>query len=334
MLNVLDDIDEETLLLPAEALHSRLPGPSLIHFKGRRERPVFISVLLHGNEHTGWEAVRQLLLKYRDRQLPRDLSLFIGNVHAARYGQRFLDGQRDYNRVWEGDESSPEHHMMQQIISQMRARNVFISIDIHNNTGKNPHYACVNKIDGDYLYLGSLFSRTMVYFIRPRGVQSMAFARLCPAVTVECGLSGERSGIDRAAEFIDACLHLDSFPARSPGSHDIDLYHTVATVKIPERYQFGFDHQDYDLRLDEAIEFYNFRELPPNTVMGEVKTDGEIPLVAIDEEGNDVGQDFFAIANGKLVSRKSLIPAMITLNTDVIRKDCLCYLMEHYPLPE
>lgn len=334
MLTILESLDDEVLLLPAEELHTRLPGPVLVHLKGRKQPALFASVLLHGNEHTGWEAVRKCLLGSSGRELPRDFSLYIGNVQAARYGKRYLDEQRDFNRVWEGNENSPEHEMMRTVVEQMKQRGVFGSIDIHNNSGKNPHYACVNRTDNKFLQLGSLFSRTMVYFTRPRGVQSMAFAQFCPAVTVECGLSGEKSGIDHACEFIDACMHIEKLPERTLGNRDIDLYHTVATVKIMDDHQFGFDHKDYDLWLDRNIEYFNFRELPRGSCIGKVNSNKGNPLIITDEQGEDVSQDYFSIIDGDLISNREIIPAMITLNTDVIKKDCLCYLMEHYPLPE
>jgi succinylglutamate desuccinylase len=83
-----------------------LPGPALIHLPGRRIPPLFVSVLLHGNEDTGWLAAQSVLKKYATVELPRALSLFIGNVEAARTGLRRLDGQPDYNRVWPGSEEA------------------------------------------------------------------------------------------------------------------------------------------------------------------------------------------------------------------------------------
>ena len=59
-------------------------------------------MLLHGNEDTGLKAIQSLLADYRGRALPRALSLFVGNVQAAAQGQRHLEGQPDYNRVWPG----------------------------------------------------------------------------------------------------------------------------------------------------------------------------------------------------------------------------------------
>lgn len=65
----------------------------------RLPEPLFVSMLLHGNETTGLLAVQRLLDKYRDQPLPRALSVFVGNVEAARLGLRRLEGQPDYNRI-------------------------------------------------------------------------------------------------------------------------------------------------------------------------------------------------------------------------------------------
>ena len=66
-----------------------------------------------------------------------------------------------------------EQAMAGEILSLMAARGVFASIDIHNNTGLNPHYGCINKLDHAFMHLAAMFSRITVYFIRPTGVQSL-----------------------------------------------------------------------------------------------------------------------------------------------------------------
>jgi hypothetical protein len=171
MLTTRADLPDDFLYASAGGLHQILPGPTLIHLPGRRTQPLFVSVLLHGNEDTGLKAVQSVLGNYRDRELPRALSLFIGNVQAAAQGQRHLESQPDYNRVWPGADSAelPEHAMMQEVVEQMRARRAFASIDIHNNTGINPHYGCVNRLEAPVLHLATLFSRVVVYFKRPLG---------------------------------------------------------------------------------------------------------------------------------------------------------------------
>lgn len=329
MLTELNVVPEGLLELQSHRLHEKLNGPTLIHLPGRHEQPLFVSVLLHGNEDTGWEAVRSLLKKYQGKELPRALSLFIGNVEAARHGMRHTDGQLDYNRVW-GEGDSVEHRMMQQIVEIMRQRNAFASIDLHNNTGLNPHYACVNVLEQSFLHLATLFSRTVVYFTKPDGVQSMAFASLCPAVTVECGKAGQPHGTEHALNFMEGALHLDHFPEHAVAEHDYDLFHTVAIVKVPQQFSFGFDSEERDIVFPPDLDHLNFRELPTGTAMAELECNNA-RLEAWDEQGRDVAERYFDCEDGLLRTRLPVMPSMLTLNEEVIRQDCLCYLMERLP---
>ncbi|MCW8917816.1 MAG: M14 family metallopeptidase [Gammaproteobacteria bacterium] len=329
MLRELTAIPEGLLALPATALHQRLDGPTLIHLPGRNPEPLFVSVLLHGNEDSGWEAMRELLAHCQGRELPRALSLFIGNVTAARQGVRRLDGQHDYNRIWKGS-GGAEHQMARQIIETMRRRRVFASIDIHNNTGLNPHYACINRQDHRFLHLALLFSRTVVYFTQPDAVQSMAFSALCPAVTVECGKVGQHHATAHARQLVEAALHLDHFPEHPVSAHDYDLFHTVATVKVPESVTFGFGDEGGELAFTPDLDHLNFRELPGGTLLARLHSEAA-RLQAWDESGRDVAERFFVRDNSGLKTRLPLMPSMLTLNAEVIRQDCLCYLMERLP---
>jgi hypothetical protein len=331
MLTQLEDLPPELVSLAASELHQVLKGPTLIHLRGRREPALFVSTLLHGNETTSWEAIRRLLQKYQNKELARSLAIFIGNVEAARYGKRHLPHQPDHNRIWSG-EGTAEHAVMRQVVDEMRRRHIFASVDIHNNTGRNPHYACVNRIDARFLHLATLFSRTVVFFTRPAGVQSMAFAEICPAVSVECGQPGQAWGIQHALEYLDACLHLSEIPERAVAPGDMDLLHTVAVVKIPEQVSFGIGEANNDLDLHENIDRLNFRELPVGTSFGRVRNGLGIPLDVRGEDDRQVAHRFFVVENGELRIRRSVLPAMLTLEREIIRQDCLCYLMERYPL--
>jgi hypothetical protein len=335
MLSVLDSLPEGFLDASAGGLHQVLCGPSLIHLPGRHPRPLFVSVLLHGNEDTGLNAAQAVLARYQDRELPRALSLFVGNVQAAAVGQRHLDGQPDYNRVWPGADTMglPEHAMMQQVVAAMRAKQVFASIDFHNNTGLNPHYACVSRLDQPFLHFATLFSRTVVYFRRPLGVQTAAFAGLCPSVTVECGKAGSAGGEEHAGRFLEAALHLDHFPPHAVAGHDIDLYHTVGTVKVPEAVSFSFTSAGADVQFDRALDHMNFRDVETGTHFADVAAHCRTPVTVWDEDGSEVTDRYFTLVDGQLRTARPVTPSMLTLNERVIRQDCLCYLMERLPYP-
>jgi len=335
-LNELADLPAGLLELDATRLHAALGGPTLIHLPGRRQPAVFASVLLHGNEVVGWEALRQMLRNYQpgggDKPLPRDLSIFIGNTDAARVGLRRLEGQPDYNRVWPGSETAgtPEHRLMAEVVDSMARRGVFVAVDLHNNTGLNPHYACVNVIQTGTLHLAALFGRTVVYFIRPTGVASMAMAELCPAVTLECGKVGDPHGVEHARDYLDACLHLAELPSHPVSPRDIDLFHTVAIVRVPAGIEFGSGCEDLDLCLNPALERLNFRELPAGTSFGWVSNRSSLPVDVRNELDHEVSVRYFEIRDHELLTRTPLMPSMLTLDTAVIRQDCLCYLMERY----
>ncbi len=331
----LDHLPPALLDRDAAALIDYLDGPTLIQLPGQRQPALFVSVLMHGNETVGWEAIRRLLVEYDvgggDRPLPRQLALFIGNVRAAAAGVRHLPEQPDFNRVWPGSElpGSPLHGVMDQVVARMTARGLFASVDLHNNTGTNPHYACVNVIDNRYLHLATLFSRTVVYFTRPRGVQSQAMAGLCPAITVECGKVKDQRGVEHALELIDACLHLAEIPDTPVPAHDIDLFHTVAQMKVPPGLDFGFPPAQTPLVLSPTLENLNFRELPAGTAFASCRT-AHPPLEVRDEWGRDVTRRYFACEDGELRLRLSVMPSMLTCDIDVIRQDCVGYLLERY----
>ncbi|MCP4284461.1 MAG: peptidase M14 [Gammaproteobacteria bacterium] len=334
MLKQLDQIPFGLLDLEATQLADALGGPTLIHLEGRRQSPLLVTVLMHGNETTGWEAVRELLRPYvaGEMRLPRALSLFISNVSAAAVGLRRLDRQPDYNRVWPGceDRDTPEHALMVQVMETMKQRGVFASIDVHNNTGVNPHYACVNVIDNRFLHLATMFGRTVVYFIRPCGVQSLAMSKVCPSVTLECGKPGQLNGVEHARDYLNACLHLAAHPEHSVSPQDIDLFHTVAIVKVAPETSFGFGGEDVDIRFEDDLDYLNFRELPRGTRIGRLKPGNGIGLEVVDERGNDVSQRYFSTEDTELKLRVPVMPSMLTRDGRVVRQDCLCYLMERY----
>lgn len=335
-LTVLNELPRGFLTTTALDLHEILPGPTLIHLSGRRAQPLFVSILLHGNEDTGLRAIQQVLRRYEGKELPRALSLFIGNIDAARAGVRRLEGQPDYNRVWPGTEmpDTPEASLMANVFSIMRDRQPFASIDIHNNTGRNPHYSCVSELTPQNLYLATLFSRIVVFFTCPRGVQCAAMNTICPSITVECGKVGAAAGDEHAATLVDAALHLAEFPVHGPHKHDVDIYHTVVTVKVPSALSFGFGTPDRDLNLLAELDCANFVDQQPGVVWGTVRA-GLQPFDVTDENGGPVSEPYFAVDNDRVRLLKPVMPAMLTLDERAVRQDCLCYLMERveYPAP-
>ena len=322
-------LPEGFLDISPEQLHRCLPRPSVIRLEGRRQPALAVVLMLHGNEPVGLQAVQRLLRRYTQRPLPRALTLVIGNVHAAAVSQRHLDDQPDFNRVWPGTEQagSPEAVMFGQIVDTLRAEGLFAAIDLHNNTGRNPHYACVNVLDDTFLHLAALFGRTVVYFTRPRGVASMALAALAPSVTVECGHPGDEAGIRHAEEFIDSVLHLSQFPTRAPDPRSIEIFHTVAQIRVRPGLRVAVE-EPADVLLDPNLDYLNFQILPAGTRLVRQAQPGLQALTAVSSEGTDVTGDYLEESGRDLRLLRPMMPSMLTLDTRVIAQDCLGYLME------
>jgi len=348
-LTELDHLPAGLLERPASALHHTLDGPTLIHLEGKNPQPLFVSVLQHGNEVTGWEAIRRLLKShYEFDQLPRSLSILIGNTRAAKHRLRRLDDQLDYNRCWPGgkyDDSEPGL-LFRRVTERMRSLAPMAAIDIHNNTGLNPHYAAINRIRPEFLRLASIFSTKVVFFTMPLGTQSLAFSKFCPSTTLECGQAGEIHGTDHSIGFLESCMHLQDIPVTPMGADDVHLFHMVATVTIPDDVLFGFGHVPTEIAFRKNLDVLNFQELPPGISLGDVNGGPPKPLRATDINGLDVTDTYFRFDRGQMETTREIMPSMLTLDRRVIHQDCLCYLMErihfedhvegtdHDPLPE
>ena len=164
-------------------------------------------------------------------------------------------------------------------------------------------------------------------------MQSMALSSRCPAVTLECGKVGDERGVDHAVEYINSVLHLQELASEPLHNTEIDLYHTVATVKVPENVSFAFGDETKELSLSQSLERFNFSEINVSTVWGDAFGD-TLPLAVTDEQGKDVSEQYFQLDDGRIVNKVAIMPSMLTSNERVIRQDCLCYLMERYALPD
>lgn len=306
------------------------PNPTLIQLKGDKSQPLFVSILLHGNEYSGLKIIQKLLSKY-ENNLPRALYIFIGNVAAAEADCRKLPEQTDYNRCWPGTDLKPNAttEMMQAVTNIVTADSLFAAIDLHNNTGANPHYGCITNVTQDNQHLVAMFNHIGLVFKHPKGVSTMAFDGICPAATLECGKPGEKLGVQHGTELLDALLHMDHFPQKPVAQHDLQLMQSHATLNISDNISFAFNHSEMaDLTFDEDFERKNFTEITPSDIFA--LTQSTNPLIITDQNGKDVTQEIMRIDDHKVYLNRTLMPAMITLDETIIKQDCLCYLLTNY----
>jgi succinylglutamate desuccinylase len=334
-LTIIDELPEHFLTIEYQNIKELFDRPTLIHLKGKKEPSLFVSILLHGNEYSGLMIMQELLAKHKadnGYDLPRSIWLFIGNVEAASQGLRRLDSELDFNRAWPGT-TKPEDDTAQLISEVMRHvtnDKLFAAVDLHNNTGKNPPYGCISVVDEPNQYLATLFNHIAMVFHTPKGVSTIAFDGICPAITLECSTPGNRLGIDKAIVLLEDLMHLDHFPTKPMPSRELQLVSNHAVLKVVEGVSFGFEDEkeEYELTFIANFDRHNFTQLQKGEVFA--FTTLAKPLVAIDENGVDVTDDIIKIESGKVSLKESYTPSMITLDKRVIAQDCLCYLLQEY----
>jgi len=64
------------------------------------------------------------------------------------------------------------------------------------------------------------------------------------------------------------------------------------------------------------------------TSFGDVCSERVNHIEVWSEVGEDVGDRFFMVEDGQLRTKRAVMPSMLTRDEEVIRQDCLCYLME------
>jgi hypothetical protein len=326
-LNRFDSLPFDFSTTDVTDLHEILGGPTLIHLKGSDSNrpPLFLSTLLHGNETSSYSVLQRFFNKYK--KFPRDLIIFIGNTLAAREGLRHLPGQVDYNRIWNGGKEA-EHILAEEVCAYAREFKPLASIDIHNNTGKNPHYACINSLSHEFKNLASHFGEYTVYFTEPHNVQSMAFSKLCPSVTIEAGLPGEEAGIVEALAFVEKIYFGGEIEASSKRKTK-EIYHTIARFMVSKDAKINFEDKPgtgADLSLVSNIDSRNFEIIKKDTRIGYAESLEHI--LVEDNRGQIITEQFLRLEEKQILLNRTFIPSMFTKDIYVMKEDCLGYLME------
>ena len=325
-LKIIKHIPKGFLDVKASEITQFMDRSALIHLPGKKDKPLFVSILLHGSEFSGLTIMQNILKKYRT--LPKSLVLFIGNPQAAAQGVRHLKNQRDFNRIWKGG-SFKESLLAQSVLKYARDQKIQAGIDIHNNSGQNPVYSCINKKKESFVKLAQAFSKNVVYFTHPDSVLSIALSKICPSVVIECGLPGDPKGLKAGTQFIEKLLHKGEQWKKDKIkiSH---LYQTQARLCIDPSSRLSFrspplvkkDHLCLNSRFDE----FNFKKIKPGTVLGKISSSQKIKL--INKKGENVFDQFFSIKENNLTVKTPFTPSMFTKNIEIARSDCLGYIMK------
>ena len=334
--------DELLRATPADAVRW-LGRPTLLRVPGRGDQaPRAIACLLHGDESTGLEAVLKVLR--RRRTYAFDLYVVVGNVRAAAeppgFAHRFLDDQEDFNRVWGLDEPTTGQRLAAAaILERLRGAGLETLVDVHNNTGTNPFYAITTRDAPGDLNLATLFTSTLLRWDLAAHTLMEALSDDVAAIAVECGLPGRPESLAFAVDGLRRYLGEPPLPTDRV-VRDFDRLGGLRKVTIrPEvNFRFGQDHEPPDDESDFVIaadaDLLNFVQVPAGHVIGRIRPDAALPLLARAADGADVTHDHFAVRGDEVVTTRPTTPVMMTRTVAAARKDCLFYVSTELPPPE
>lgn len=315
------ELSDAVLECTASQLAGVLNGPTLFDLSKPGKDPLFVSVLLHGNETSGWEAVRQLFSTNPEVSKTSSILVFIGNVLSAKKGVRKLDDQLDYNRIWNGGRAV-EHKLAEDVVSFVRPKKPWCAIDVHNNSGPNPHYSVLTDLDPATLSLASSFSSLAILAKQPPGTLTQAFTNFCTSIAIEAGIPTDPSSSERACAFIRQLLREGQLIERPPEFlkiFDNDIRVTVEPGVMDKDCTFP--------ELNPELDAFNFKSLPAGSLICNFKD----PLPGIranNVELQDVTDDYFIVENSEVRLRQDVIISMYTRDPLIATQDCICYFLK------
>ncbi|MAE58039.1 MAG: hypothetical protein CME69_04115 [Halobacteriovorax sp.] len=322
-LTILDSLPEEFFKSSAQGLFKIFNSPTLVHLKSEVNNPdkkaIFISSLLHGNEHSGVMSVQELLQS--TEKLDRDLILFFGNIKAAKYGKRHLDSQLDYNRIWTSN--SP---FVKKTLAYLEEHDVELCIDLHNNTGNNPCYSCISQKSIEHYNLAYQFSDKIVYFTDPIDALSVVLSKKWPSVTIEAGKSGDPVGIYKTVNFLKKVIQ--GIDLKAPLEVKPRVFHTIGKIRVDIDDPVTFEEDEFKgdgFLFRHDLETLNFSKLSGDSWIGRSE---KLPVIENYSKDPNRSLDYFELQDDLIVCKKPFIPAMLTHDIEIIYSDCLGYIME------
>jgi succinylglutamate desuccinylase len=321
------------------SLLRELGRPTLIRVPGYGEaRPRAVSVLLHGDEPTGFQALLHVL---RDRpRLPYDLYAFVGNVRAALappgYAVRYLDDQEDLNRIWAPTSTTtPLRRTASEVLDHLRRADVEALVDLHNTSGDNPRYAIVTRPTVANLNLATLFTSHVVHWELSNGALVEAVQEERAAIAVELGRPGQEGGFAAAVAGLRRYLDVPGIEERRTlRPHTLLAGLHRVTVPPDARLRFGGALDGtVDLVVPEDADRHNFVEVAAGHTLGRVRRGAGIPVEVVAPDGHVATDDLLRVDGDRLVLTRAATPVMMTRTVEAVRKDCLVYLAVEETLP-
>jgi hypothetical protein len=344
-LHVYHGIPPELLGATREDAIYRLAGPTAIVLDQGKPTTRVVSVLMHGNEPSGFQAMLDFF-RNPPKNLTTNVVFLVQNVLAAQAGHKPFEfrfhpsTQSDLNRQWL-PLGTPEPELHPYVASTYAFLKTLPRIegflDLHNNSGDNPVYATLSYDDEAQPNLalseslGAFLTDQYLTFKLSGGFDG-GVRELAPAVAVECGRLDSPAADLAASRILKQFLAPQIGPAAWHAAPDKTRYEIEAEIALASRdYALhiegmhelqairALDHGLFLLRPD--IELRNFRKIVPGTSLGLWRGEGmPVAVKTLEKEPRDLAAHYFECKDGHVMFRNEAFLAMATTRLSNIRK--------------
>jgi hypothetical protein len=307
---------------------------TLISVTGRdTSRTRIVATLLHGNEPSGLRAAHAWL---RTGQVPAvNALIFVAAVRTAletpAFTHRFLPGRVDLNRCWLPPLEGQVGSFAQEVLRLLRQSNAESLVDLHNNSGHNPPYGVGPDPGAAEFNLVAFFAERFVHSPLQLGTLVEATRDDFPSVSVECGRAGDPAADAAALSGLERYLAADRIERRRVMTERMDVFTDPLRVSVRPGVELAFGEgpvRSADFTVARDIDRHNFERLAPGVPIGWIREGADWPLEALGEERRDLSRGLFALRDGVLETRKSIVPIMMTTSRRNALDDCLFYVVQ------
>ncbi|WP_144391927.1 hypothetical protein [Pleionea sediminis] len=328
-------INAEQLKIPDSPQRwlEQLDTSTIIEFKGQNSSEWrVLSVLIHGNEPSGFFAVFEFL---KNQLRPTvNLAIIISSVRAARhppyFTHRFVPGEFDLNRRFGVSLTSEKVHdgvteLATEIIHYIQSKSPSLIVDLHNTSGNGPEFAVSVSDDLSIKQLASVFTKTMV--ITHLVVGSLMEQNFnCPIVTIECGGAQNSRSHKIAYQGLVDFAQMESMPVLDEPIFETYYHPFRIEARSGVSLDYGeYHNRDVDITLRQDIERFNFTEIEAGTELGWINRTLTDCIQAKSESGEDVVNSLFSVKDLKIIAKRPMKLFMATCRADIAVSDCLFY---------
>ncbi|MEW6270438.1 MAG: glutamate--cysteine ligase [Thermodesulfobacteriota bacterium] len=201
-------------------------------------------------------------------------------------------------------------------------------VDLHNNTGHNPAYGVGAAADAARLNLTALFAERYVVSELRLGTLCEATAQDFPSVTIECGRAGDPAADETARAGLERYLTAFEIETRAVLATRMTVLEDPVRVSVVPGVRLAFAERPLagvDLTLAPDLDRHNFETVLPGAPLGWLAPGAAWPLEARAADGEEVSRDLFVVRDGRVETRRGMVPIMMTTDAALVLADCLFY---------